>query len=109
MKRLFFSLASLQLKKEEPATPEAKAIVDIEKSGGAVRTLAQNDDRPGYLCVKGKPIQPVAIARIVGADKAEVESLMAELTDHHVPSVEESTGCWYSRRLANGRATGCLM
>ena len=45
MKRLFFSLASLQLKKEEPATPEAKAIADIEKSGGAVRTLAQNDDR----------------------------------------------------------------
>ena len=46
MKRLFFSLASLQLKKDEvPATPEAKAIAEIEKSGGAVRTLAQNDDR----------------------------------------------------------------
>lgn len=46
MKRFFFSLASLQLKKEEsPATPEAKAIAEIEKSGGAVRTIAQNDDR----------------------------------------------------------------
>lgn len=46
MKRLFFSTASFQLKKQEaPATPEAKAIADIEKSGGSVRTLAQNDDR----------------------------------------------------------------
>lgn len=35
MKRLFFSVASLQV----------EAIAAIEKSGGAVRTLAQNDDR----------------------------------------------------------------
>ena len=46
MKRLFFSTASLQVKKQEvAATPEAKAIADIEKSGRSVRQLAQNDDR----------------------------------------------------------------
>lgn len=36
MKRLFFSMASFQVK---------EAIAAIEKAGGAVRTLAQNDDR----------------------------------------------------------------
>ena len=46
MERLFSSMAFLQTKKTEtPANPEAKTIAAIEKSGGTVRTLAQNDDR----------------------------------------------------------------
>lgn len=39
-------MAFFQAKKQDsPATPDAKAVAAIEKSGGAVRTLAQNDDR----------------------------------------------------------------
>jgi hypothetical protein len=46
MKRLYSSMAFLQAKNQQsPASPEAKTIAAIEKSGGTVRTLAQNDDR----------------------------------------------------------------
>lgn len=46
MNRLFSSIAPLQVKKDAgPATPDAKAIAEIEKAGGSVHTLAQNDDR----------------------------------------------------------------
>jgi hypothetical protein len=46
MQQILSSMAFLQAKKpESAAVPDAKAVAAIEKSGGAVRTLAQNDDR----------------------------------------------------------------
>ena len=68
MKRLFSSLASLQLKKnEDPATPEAKAIADIENSGGAVRTLAQNDDRLDVsFQLSGATVTDAGLAHLTG-------------------------------------------
>ena len=67
MKRPFFSTAFFQAKKQDsPATPEAKAIAAIEKSGGAVRTLAQNDDRlevalnPQGASVTDKDLPPIS-------------------------------------------------
>src|SRR5262245_49638833 len=49
-----------------PSTPEAKAIAAIEKAGGSVRPLAQNDDRQEvsfYLqgaAIKDEQVAPVA-------------------------------------------------
>ena len=46
MTRFTSLLGALQVKKQEaPATQDAKATADIEKAGGAVHRLAQNDDR----------------------------------------------------------------
>ncbi len=46
MQGLTFSAAFFQAKKQDSvAAPDAKAVAAIEKSGGAVRKLAQNDDR----------------------------------------------------------------
>lgn len=71
--RLFssLSLAASQVTKKPaaapaPADPEAKAIAAIEKSGGSVRPIAQNDDRKEvsfYLqgaAIKDADIAPVA-------------------------------------------------
>lgn len=46
MKPLTLLVAFFQKKKQDsPVAPDAKAIAAIEKLGGAVRTLAQDDDR----------------------------------------------------------------
>lgn len=92
MKRLFFSLASLQLKKEEPATPEAKAIAAIEKSGGSVHTLAQNDDRLDVsfqlqgAAVTDKDLAPLAQLRKVTylnlAKTSITDAALAQLAPH---------------------------
>lgn len=56
--------------------------------------------RPGYLeTAHGKPINAECLARIIGTSKGDVEAMMAELADHGVPSVDEATGAWYSRRM----------
>jgi hypothetical protein len=74
VKLFSISLASLQAAKKQqskggaatPADPEAKAIAAIEKSGGSVRPIAQNDDRREvsfYLqgaAIKDADIAPVA-------------------------------------------------
>ena len=95
MKRLYFSMASLQLKKnEEPATPEAKAIAAIEKSGGSVRTLAQNDDRlevsfqmPGGA-ITDKDLAPMAQLKKV----TSVNLAKTSVTDAALAEVARHTG-----------------
>jgi hypothetical protein len=93
MKRLYFSLASLQVKKQEaPSAPEAKAIADIEKSGGSARPLAQNDDRLDVsfqmqgASVTDKDLKPIAqlkkIAAVNLAKTSVTDAGLAQLAQH---------------------------
>lgn len=95
MKRLFSSLASLQLKKnEEPATPEAKAIADIEKSGGSVRTLAQNDDRLDVsFQLSGATVTDASLAPMAQLKKVTYLNLAkTAITDAALPAIARHTG-----------------
>jgi len=56
--------------------------------------------RRGYLeTPSGKPINDEHLARLSGTFIGEVKGLKEELIEHGIPSVEESTGIWYSRRM----------
>lgn len=95
MKRLFSSLASLQLKKnEEPATPEAKAIADIEKSGGSVRPLAQNDDRLDVsFQLSGVTVTDAALSSLAQLKKVTCLNLAkTSITDAALPAIARHTG-----------------
>jgi hypothetical protein len=95
MKQLFFSAASFQIKKQEaPATPEAKAIAEIEKSGGAVRTLAQNDERLEVsfqlhgAAVTDKDLAPLAqLKKVVAVNLAKTS-----VTDNGLAQLQPHTG-----------------
>lgn len=95
MKRLFFSIASLQVKKQEaPATPDAKTVADIEKAGGAVRTLAQNDDRLEVsFQLQGASITDKDVALISGLQKvAQLNLAHTSVTDGGLKVLEGQTG-----------------
>ncbi|HEU0119729.1 MAG TPA: hypothetical protein VFQ91_04330 [Bryobacteraceae bacterium] len=84
MKRLLFSSALLQVKKQEtPAAPDAKAAADIEKAGGAVRTLAQNDERLEVsFQLQGASITDKELALIAGLKKvAQLNLARTSVTD----------------------------
>jgi hypothetical protein len=56
--------------------------------------------RRGYLeTPSGKPINEEQLARLSGTFIGEIKGLKEELLEHGIPSVEESTGIWYSRRM----------
>ncbi len=60
--------------------------------------------RRGYLEVGGKPIKtPAEIGRLVGAESAEVEHLLAELESVGIPARDEA-GTIFSRRIVKDSA-----
>lgn len=59
--------------------------------------MAQNDVRYGYLEIGGKMPSSGILARLIGAAETDVRSLMEELLNAGVPSIDGET--WFSRRL----------
>lgn len=59
--------------------------------------LMYESPRRGYLIIKDKPPSVPSLARIVGADVADVERLLKELDDMGVYSIED--GAIYCRRM----------
>lgn len=56
--------------------------------------------RRGYLeSANGNPIGPDELQGLIGRFKGSLRDMMSELLDHGIPSVEENTGIWFSRRM----------
>lgn len=67
--------------------------------------LMHQGRRRGYLeTPSGRPIKGDDLARLTGTFKGELQGLMDELLGHGIPSVEEETGVWYSRRMVAEQA-----
>lgn len=64
--------------------------------------LMRTAPRTGYLeTTAGTPVSDGALARIACAQEADITALRRELADNAIPSVEEGTGVWYCRRMAD--------
>jgi hypothetical protein len=95
MKRLFSSLASFQLKKPEtPATPQAQAIAEIEKSGGSARPIAQGDERLAVAFhLQGAAITDQHLAPLARLQKVVSLNLAkTAITDAVLPVIARHTG-----------------
>ncbi len=95
MKRLFSSLASFQLKKPEtPATPQAQAIAEIEKSGGSARPIAQGDERLAVAFhLQGAAITDQHLAPLARLEKVVSLNLAkTAITDAALPAIARHTG-----------------
>ena len=67
--------------------------------------LMRTAPRTGYLeTTAGTPVSDGALARIACAQEADITALRRELADNAIPSVEEGTGVWYCRRMADEAA-----
>lgn len=60
--------------------------------------IAAKSDPVGYVSINGEPLDARGIARTVGGEIGEVESLLAELRKWGVYSVDRR-GCIYNRRM----------
>jgi hypothetical protein len=56
-------------------------------------------DRRGYLTRNGHPWPDDELCRILAVTQDELERAKTKLLSAGVPSIEESTGVWYNRRM----------
>lgn len=62
--------------------------------------IMHNAKRRGFLeSPNGNRIDSDCLVRLSGTDNRQFDGLMSELLEHGIPSVEQSTGIWYCRRM----------
>ena len=71
--------------------------------------LMDASERRGYLCRNGQPWNDEDLCRVIAATSGEWARAKDCLLLNRVPSVEDGTGIWYSRRMARdeGKRAKC--
>jgi len=69
--------------------------------------LAAKSDRPGFLLLNGRPLDPADLARLVGASEPETARLVGELEQWGVFS-RDRHGCIFDRALVRAHVKRAL-